>query len=512
MFKRIIKSIFNQFSKTLLLFLILTALFLCLFTSFIMKDSTSTIINQIYKTIRPEITLDSSITVLDWNEYAVPSLKDKDVYGDNDKINNYLETYYNDIKTLSDSPLVLYSDINMIVSNKLLLAPYSCGGDLLLVNNNSYISKDNASFFYNEFINQSFFYYPHLVSTKRSDYSFDYYNDVGKLIDGRNFTDKEIEDGAFKIILFGMPTIYDGNTIREINVGDTITYSLCKKGERKINYDNDGNIIDISSDETLEVLLSFDFEVIGISDYNLTYDNDIFCFNLIPENTLIKILEESYPYIEEYSLLNSEYVNSSIVNFIPITFTLNSFDDLEDFIDEINELNNLGRNYTYSTTADKYISFVSSVEGVKEIFNIVYVFSLIASCLILFFIITLEINNRQKEIGILSTLGEKKRSICLQFIIEYLIIILISFIFALFISIIISNKLINNLLDFNEIVALKDVFDNYENISNLSFNLSYKEVFSLIVIVVFIFIPTIISSLFYILKLNPKDVLLEKGR
>ena len=504
--KRIIKSIFNQLSRTLLLCAVLIILFVCLCSSYIMKNAASDIKQTIYSYIKPQVALRSYVDFADRASYANHlSTRTSSIYNSQSLLENYIDEYRDDLNTLSKSKYVLYSDKNMLTDNLLHFASYTEGKGLLVQSyeemSDSYI-KNMYTIFQSSISNSLPFT---LASISNSEDSFRHYNYDGQLVAGRYFTDEEIDNGDYKIILYGNCYFTDGDNIQQVNVGDTITYSLYKDNfAYSVIYD-DGTV-DTSSAVNIsrEVINSYDFEVIGIIDHNSYYmidDYEMFNFNLIPENTFLDIMNQSTEIsLDKYDTFGYYY---GTYCFIPTVFELNSFDDLEPFIDLINELNDFNKNYYYETNADKCISFVSNLEGVYKSFDILFIFSLCACALILFFLIMLDLNNRRKEIGILKAMGESSCNICIQFFLEYIIIILFSFLVSLLIALFILNNISSNILNLS---ALETLDTNIR----IDGGLSLFNILSLLLITISITLPSIISSLLYILRSNVREIMLNE--
>lgn len=504
--KRIIKSIFNQLSRTLLLCVVLIVLFVCLCSSYIMKNTASGIKETIYSYIKPKVALRSYVDFADKNSYANHiSTRTADIYKSQSSLENYIKEYSIDLSTLANSDYVLYSDTNMLADNRLHFASYTKGKGLLVQSydslSDSYI-KSVYSVFQTSIANSLPFT---LASVSRSEDSFTHYGYDGQLVAGRYFNEDEIENGAYKIILYGNCYYTDGTNIEQVNVGDFITYSLYKDNYAYSVVYKDGTV-DINSTINIsrEIINSYDFEVIGIIDSNSYYmidDFQVFNFNLIPEKIFLEIMNQSNEVVlDDFDTFGYYY---GTYCFTPTVFELKSFNDLEPFIDLINELNDLNKNYYYETNADKYISFVSNIEGVYKSFDILFIFSLCACALILFFLIIIDCNNHKKEIGILKTMGETNKNICIQFFFEYLVIILFCFIVSFIIALLLSNNISSNILDLSALESLE---------ANIKINgsLSLTNVLSLLSITLIVAIPSILSTITYITRSNPKEIMLNE--
>lgn len=485
MLVRVFKSILDQLSKTVMLCMVFFILFLGLCTAFIMQNSASNMKKEISEIVKPTVAIKTSIDVLNWDEYFTPFKKD-DYSKANSNFKNIATDYYNDLVKLADSE-VSYYDINMLISSRISLIPYSEDDGLLMQGSNN----DNELLTnYSLFLNNNYQLYGHLASTRNVIPSFKYYDYDGQLIAGRYFNEDEIENGANKIIVYGDSEYYDGVNTKQLNVGDTLTYTLFKQGSNMPIISN-GSIVGYKGSNEKEILATYEFEVIGIVESNNYFDEELFKINLIPENAFIKIIEDCYKYV-------GDDLNSGAISFVPTKYTLNSYDDIDGFIDRINELSQLDLTYDYETNADKYMSLFGDIEGINQNFKILFIFSFVACLLILFFMMMFEINNRKREISLLMSLGQSKISVCIQLVLEYLFIIVISFILAFICSLIISNKIGNSILYIDN-----SLFEYKVSISSMQvLCLSLLSILSLTIV--------IIISILNISRLNVRETMFDE--
>ena len=500
MFTRIKKSILNQPLKTILFVFIMFVLFFSLSISFVFKNASKLVYDQVNTVLKPQVVIKSDIVVKNQMDYAFsPFYRIK---LDNslafEKLN---EEYYNDITYLLNSDEVYYGDLSMVVSNSLFkLTGYDQNEGLLIqlynsMNDESVIRFHNLDIQYFEMPGSLYFSIGNrLASISKANYSDIYYGNEDKLIAGRYFEEDEIENGDYKIILNGTAYYCDGKNVREIYIGDTVKYSLL---------DN----------QTNDVLKEYEFEVIGITEGAKRKPDDIFEFNLIPEKAFLQIMDECYPLVKNslYSDMAESYLGSYA--YFPSIITLKSLDSLETFLSKVEDLNNQGRNYTYETTANDYVVIAGQLESLKTSFESLFIFSLIASLLMLFSLITLDTFNRQKEIGILLSLGEPKKKIMLQIIIEYLIKIFISLVLALLLTHVLLPNISNMLIDTNMIISNDSTFlstNVTSNDLNLNVNLTMLDILKIIMLVLMIMLPSILSTITYITRSNPKEIMLNE--
>lgn len=388
----------------------------------------------------------------------------------------------------------------MVVSNSLFkLTGYDKDEGLLVQSFYGSMNDESIIGYYNNekelFENSNRLYVSYsnrFASVSKANYSDIYYGNEDKLVAGRYFDEDEIENGDFKIILNGYAYYCDGINIREINIGDTIKYSLL---------DNLTN----------EVLKEYEFEVIGITEDVRRKPDDIARFNLIPKKTFLEIIDECYPLVKNSLYLSESYLGSHA--YFPSIITLKSLDSLESFLSKVEDLNNHGRNYTYETTASDYVVIAGQLESLKTSFESLFIFSLIASLLMLFSLITLDTFDRQKEIGILLSLGEPKKNIMIQIIIEYIIKIVISLVLALLLTHILLPDISNMLIDTDMIISNDSAFlptNVTSNDLNLNVSLTILDILKIIMLVLMISLPSILSTITYITRSNPKEIMLNE--
>lgn len=492
MINRIFKSFKNKFSRFLLLLSIISGLIITIFFSFFIKDYSNILINEINGQLDIKVSLKSDFSQYNTGYYSQIHDLDGNIVSDYETWLNIYNIYKEDYEELSSKEYVKYSDLNIINSNLLGLSPYNGKELLTSVKNETNIQclscaiSDYDMLNYGNSINGSY-----LSSISKEDNSFKRYKDYDYLFEGRDFTNEEIDNGSYKIILDGIYYSYDGETSKKISVGDTFYYSLLSKPNDIYN-------------EIGEVINTYEFEVIGITYIYNRYSSATFKlnYNLIPQKAFEQIILDNIEYIKDdllYTLEDGTKIFSSPINFYSTTFELNSLNDLEQFVNDINKLNSEGRTYTYKTNANKYIELAGSLDATSELFNTIYIFSLVSSLLVVFLIVILDMFQRKSEIGILCSLGETKLRICVQIILEYLIIIIVSYILCLFIINFSFNTLITNILDTS----------NLNNISKITSNeiLNGKNLLITLALSIGIILPGIIFTASYMLHFNPKEIL-----
>lgn len=241
----------------------------------------------------------------------------------------------------------------------------------------------------------------------------------------------EFISGSYKITDGEIFTDFDSNnclinselaTINNLKVGDTITFT------------DDSN-------NTYQLVISAIFEEASSDDNKSMFSNSA--------NTIIT----SSNFINKMSTTNSELKVS-----VNPTFILTSKDVVDKFSSELTN-KGLDENLMVTTNLETIDASVSTISNVKTFAVTFLVITLIIGAAVLLIINMINIRERKYEIGVLRTIGMKKSKVCLQFILELLIVSLASLLLGAgigsFASVPISNKLLEN-----EIAASKNENNN----------------------------------------------------
>lgn len=319
-----------------------------------------------------------------------------------------------------------------------------------------------------------------------------FYNDNNTLIDGRYFTDSEIDNGDNVIIIES--TIA---TLNELSVGDSITLSKVLRGRP----DEETSVSDIT------------YTIVGV--YKTSNPTDASAtdfrgsFNLT-ENTM-------YAPITNVLDNNGERIDS-------VTFTMNDPTDIESFI---NYVNGLGISYRSVNANDAaYEKMVGPISSVSNTASILVVTVILAGGLIIGLLSMLSIKDRKYELGVLLSLGESRIKIVSQLIFEMLIVSIASFILAIAVSNFTAQLTTNFLLN----TAVSEVEEdtpemgfgrgfnqfrnsnvtNVEAIEDLTVEVNFEDSAKMLGIGIFIIVIGNISQALFVLKANPKEILLER--
>ncbi|WP_042141935.1 ABC transporter permease [Paucisalibacillus sp. EB02] len=345
----------------------------------------------------------------------------------------------------------------------------------------------------------------------------DFEEQKGKLVDGRVFTQEEVDSGTSVAII--SKKLAEKNNLQ---VGDTFTLA-----NAVYTYDEETGEEEIatSRDLVLEVIGLFESQTIkedvgadsdsGMIDWmDMDYQNTVY----VPNEIVIS--ENKFQY-EEYLKTDEEYAEAmegeeeaSFEYYTPM-FVLNSPEDSEAFEEEVLPL--LPEFYKVVSATDQYDSIAGPMESMSKLSKYVLIAAVIATVLITGLVVLLFLRDRKRELGIYLSLGESRGRVVGQILIEVMVVALIGITLSLFSGNFIASQVSDTLMkadnnNSNEDViyyselqidlTTEDVMDTYE----VSLNSNYILVFYGIGLLT-ILISTVIP-LVYIVRLNPKKILM----
>lgn len=289
----------------------------------------------------------------------------------------------------TDFTNISLEEVEMITSSTSLLESYSINATIA-------VNPIDFSYFSVEEVNDDRKMPASLNIIGASDEENDniFFDGSNKIIDGRYFTDDEI-NGSNVIII--------EETIAKLNnfsVSDKISVSKFNRGE-------EGTIIE--------------FEIIGI--YKTGTPTDISAedfrgsFNLnenkmyVPFNTVLKYNESRIDSVV-FNLANPEDVEefSAYVDSFPINYRTTSAND------------------------EAYQKMVGPILSVSKTSSLLVLVVILAGAFIIFLLSALSIKDRKYELGVLLSLGESRFKIIMQLIFESVLISIVAFSFSIVVS------------------------------------------------------------------------------
>ncbi|MGN7298279.1 ABC transporter permease [Ferdinandcohnia sp. SAFN-114] len=233
----------------------------------------------------------------------------------------------------------------------------------------------------------------------------------------------------------GTSTIVEGSHIKEDDMGTNITMI-----EQTLAEENDlmvGDTITVKNPSDNSIAL--DLEIVGI--YKTTSIGSDQAMNFTALNPYNKIY---VPYTVAAAFKGSDYegtIDSAI-------YYIDDPADMQSFIDEAKENSSIDFE-TFNLDADDqlYQQMVGPIENVASFSNnIVYLVS-IAGAIILGLIVMMSIRERKYEMGVLLAIGEKRWKLVGQFIVEILMVAVLSIVIATASGNVVANQLGEQLLN-----------------------------------------------------------------
>ncbi|MFD1446317.1 MULTISPECIES: ABC transporter permease [Oceanobacillus] len=346
----------------------------------------------------------------------------------------------------------------------------------------------------------------------------DFEEQKGKLVDGRVFTQDEVDNGTSVAII--STKLAEKN---DLNIGDTFTLE-----NAVYTYDEETGEEDVvtSRDVVLEVIGLFepqsikeDIEVdsdTGMIDWmDIEYQNTVYVPNEIVASENRYHMEEYMKEDEEFAKMMEEE-GDSFEYYTPM-FYLNSPEDSEAFEEEVAPL--LPEFYTVINATDQYDSIAGPMESMSKLAKYVLLVAVIATVLITGLVVLLFLRDRKRELGIYLSLGERRIRVVGQILIEVMVVAVIGITLSLFSGNLLAGQVSDMMMKANENqdeyyeeyiyfgdtqidLTTEDVIDSYEVNLNSSYVLGFYGI-GLLTILISTVIPLI-----YIVRLNPKKILM----
>jgi putative ABC transport system permease protein len=352
--------------------------------------------------------------------------------------------------------------------------------------------------------------------------------DTSTIVDGRYFTDEEVTNSSKVIII--EQTIADLNSIK---VGDSITIERVNRKGPMSNSD------DSSSDS-----VNITYQVIGIykttNPTDLTSSGFMSSFNL-SENKMYApyttVLSANLEGLSDTALVEAKAgIEENGYDVQSVTFTLDDPDNIDAFISEVKAMDGINTTYRSLNANDAaYEQMVGPIENVASTSTILVVVVIIAGAFIIGLLSMLSIKDRKYELGVLLSLGESKMKIVAQLICEMVIVAILSFGLAAVISNFTAQATTNYLLN-QEIASSNNADETSQNdrggfggaemfggpnrnaltnidvetIDTLTVSINAYDILKMFGIgIVIIILGNVVQAMF-VLRCNPKQILLER--
>lgn len=241
-------------------------------------------------------------------------------------------------------------------------------------------------------------------------------------------------------------------TITEGEVSSDFTSNTCVINNELATYN------DLSVGDTIILTDPNDDSI----TYNLTISG-IYTENTDDSDTQMSMFSNSVNNI----ITNTTAVNNilaldeDLVGRVNPTFVLTSADDIEAYESELTD-KGMSEYYKLSTNLDTISKETESVSNLSSFATTFLIITLVIGSIVLFVINMINVRERKYEIGVLRTIGMKKRFVITQFTLELLIISIFGLVIGAGIGSLISVPTANKLLE-KEITTAQTESQNIEN-------------------------------------------------
>ena len=347
------------------------------------------------------------------------------------------------------------------------------------------------------------------------------------LIDGRMFTSSEINEGAQVAII----------SSKFAQVNQLTTGSIFQVSNVVFNQ-SEGSLTTTSEDDIFE-RIDYELEVIGIFDVvrrNLENLNEHETHQEL--NRLGMLAHRIYvpnAIAKEAQSFTSEQERLMIVeNDLPSLWlnmeTINAFFVLENSL-EIDIFKAIAQPmlpdfWVMIDLTDTFSAISTSMETLQDIADLILWIAILGMLVVLNLLITLFLHDRRHEIGIYLALGEKRLKIIMQIVLEVVVIALVGITFAVFIGNLVSGNISQSMIqaelidqrnnisshamffDPNDLVfrwsgmAVEEMLEAFDISLDLQTTLTFYN------IGLFVVILSTILPVMYLIKMNPKKVLM----
>lgn len=289
--------------------------------------------------------------------------------------------------------------------------------------------------------------------------------------------------------------------LNELSVGDTIT------------------IVDTENEKN-----TYELNITGIYKENTDSSNNMSSMFSNSANEIITNVNFIKTILEK---------NEDLKVTITPTFILNDKEEIDAYTSEVKE-KGLSEYYTVTNNIDTIESATASIQSVKNFATTFLIITLVIGAVILIVINMINIRERKYEIGVLRTIGMKKTKLSLQFMLELLLVCIVSLFIGAgggsFVSVEVANNLLqteienasNEYSDISKNFGKGDVENNHnfkggfgvaniEQIDTINAVVDFKILTQLLGIGVMLTLISSLASMISISRFSPLTILKERS-
>ena len=382
----------------------------------------------------------------------------------------------------------------------------------------TYLGSDSLKSYQGEGMDEDFVHFGPSMDFRLRGINYapvvDFEEQKAKLVDGRTFTQDEVNNGSAVTIISSKLA-----EMNNLHVGDTFAL---KNEFYYYDYENEEEELINSRDLVLEVIGIFESQVVkenieedfdgGYIDWmDIEYQNTLYVPNKIVSAENAFQFEQTLTVEPEFAEMYEEE-GGSFDYYIP-TFVLNTHEDIEAFSEEAIPL--LPQLYTVISSGDHYHNISGPIESMSKLSNYVLIAAVFATILIIGLVVLLFLRDRKHELGIYLSLGERRGRVIGQILIEVLVTAFVGITLSLFSGNFLASQLSDTMLKVDDNSAYEDydyyfqsglttddAIDSYEVTLDANYVLIFYGV-GMVTILISTLIPLV-----YIVRLNPKKILM----
>ena len=242
----------------------------------------------------------------------------------------------------------------------------------------------------------------------------------------------------------------------------------------------------------------------------------------VSNNALLNLVNNANSYFES---VGADVITCELES---TNLSMDSIENVDSFLtNNSNLMQSLPEGFIYSSSVDTYKKNVGPIENLDTIAKVIFIIAIVATFIILGLVIVFFISDRKKEMGIYLSVGEKKKRIVYQLLVEIMLVSTVAITCASFSGLFLGDKLSNYMLEVQRYVQREqeigipnlkpiykpvrngisiqtrdDIIDNYEVEANLEYFLTIFMVGELSVII------STVLPMMYLSSLKPKEIML----
>lgn len=331
---------------------------------------------------------------------------------------------------------------------------------------------------------------------------------------GRSFSAEEVAEGRPVAMIHKDTLLQFNDSGEQVQTGDIIPYTLSifafnEEDEQYIAYQETINI---------EVIGSFTKNMDVITN-RWCDGNSGHCRNeliYVPANFLRDMQAKLFAKAEE--LKNDTIIlNTGYLRINDVRVYIDSVDNMDQVVKEmqdfISDKGNIGR-YEIITSAKEYERIAGPLVNLNAMGQVLLVASSLITVVILALVIILFLRDRKHELGIYVSLGEHMHKIILQIVMEVMIVAILGVSLSLFSGRFLASALSSQMLKIQQdsITQEEGILDDeisYEDLmEEFQITLAPEYIVSIYLITLSSVLLATLAPVIYILRINPKKILM----